>query len=289
MLIWLNVGSHMQLHINMRLVKCADTKTGSDAMIDLVRKVAAYDFQGIPSNLKLIASVPGLHKGSRVRKYGHYKLRQEILNLQLPESPNDALIAQVSSIGSMGDGKRSTKKERNSEMWLRPNLVQSMCGGYVFGQPNLSLIFPTVQNVRQSLEGYVAGCSLPYQKQNAEKQDFLFKLCHRWKADWCGRTEASPHIKTYCRWCPRSNTLRWVLLTSANLSQAAWGTEKESQVTGAKCLHLLNYELGVLFAPPEGRVLRTSAIRENVAESNAMFLPIPYDLPCKCGFTIHLQ
>ena len=42
---------------------------------------------------------------------------------------------------------------------------------------------------------------------------------------WCGRTRAMPHIKTYTRVFEEGAifTLAWMLLTSANMSKAAWG------------------------------------------------------------------
>lgn len=53
-----------------------------------------------------------------------------------------------------------------------------------------------------------------------------------------------PHIKTYCRLSPCRKYLSWFLLTSANLSKAAWGME-----TKKRELRILNYEVGVLFVP----------------------------------------
>ena len=54
-----------------------------------------------------------------------------------------------------------------------------------------------------------------------------------------------PHIKTFVRFSPSSNCLSWALLTSANLSKAAWGKlqVKDSQ------LFIRSYELGILFLP----------------------------------------
>jgi hypothetical protein len=40
---------------------------------------------------------------------------------------------------------------------------------------------------------------------------------------WCGRSLAMPHIKTYMSFHPSSGEMDWFLLTSANLSKAAWG------------------------------------------------------------------
>lgn len=53
-----------------------------------------------------------------------------------------------------------------------------------------------------------------------------------------------PHIKTYCRISPDHKHLAWFLLTSANLSKAAWGNSK----TAGKN-YVMSYEAGVLFLP----------------------------------------
>ena len=115
-------------------------------------------------------------------------------------------------------------------------------------------VFPTVENIRTSLEGYQgewlwlvlcqpqsvssssissAGGSVPYSTQTAQKQPYLAQfmkwvcmlshvcvhyyhtslLLSQWKAGHCGRSKASPHIKTYMRVSPDTTKLAWLLLT----------------------------------------------------------------------------
>jgi len=70
----------------------------------------------------------------------------------------------------------------------------------------------------------MAGGSLPYNIQNAMRQGWLIDYLHRWKADHRQRSRASPHIKTYLRVSnDQYKQLLWFLVTSANLSKAAWG------------------------------------------------------------------
>ena len=52
---------------------------------------------------------------------------------------------------------------------------------------SIKLIFPTVENVRTSLEGYLAGGSLMYDHFKVEKQPFVKDLLHQWKSDALGR------------------------------------------------------------------------------------------------------
>ncbi|XP_020608850.1 tyrosyl-DNA phosphodiesterase 1-like [Orbicella faveolata] len=74
-------------------------------------------------------------------------------------------------------------------------------------------LFPTVDNVRQSLEGYPAGGSLPYSSKTAVKQPYLTSFFCSWKSRSCGRSRASPHIKTYTRISPDWSHVAWFLMT----------------------------------------------------------------------------
>ena len=196
-------------------------------------------------NIRLIGSVPGRHAGTSISSWGHMKLRKILQSTVKPVDSNWPVIGQFSSIGSLGP---------SPDKWLCGELLTSLaaCSSRkFFGQSlkpvPLKLIFPTVDNVRCSLEGYPAGASLPYSCANARKQSWLLPFLHQWKADHVGRSSASPHIKSYTRISPYDTNKRaaWFLLTSANLSKAAWGClEKKSSQLAIK-----SYELGVLFLP----------------------------------------
>lgn len=80
---------------------------------------------------------------------------------------------------------------------------------------------------------------------------FLFIYVHtlhikyfsQWKATRTARDKAIPHIKTYTRISPSLEKIPWFVLTSANLSKAAWGMARKDSH------HILNYEAGVIFIP----------------------------------------
>ncbi|KAL5972756.1 hypothetical protein ACLOJK_039562 [Asimina triloba] len=104
------------------------------------------------------------------------------------------VIASFSSLGSL------------DEKWMA-ELASSMSSGLLEDKTPLGLgkamiVWPTVEDVRCSLEGYAAGSAIPSSEKNVEK-DFLKKYWARWKANHTGRG--------------------WFILTSANLSKAAWG------------------------------------------------------------------
>ncbi|PPD71861.1 hypothetical protein GOBAR_DD31226 [Gossypium barbadense] len=149
------------------------------------------------------------------------------------------LVYQFSSLGSL------------DEKWMA-ELASSMSSGYSEDKTPLGLgesliIWPTVEDVRCSLEGYAAGNAIPSPLKNVEK-GFLKKYWAKWKASHTGRCRAMPHIKTYTRY--KGQNLAWFLLTSANLSKAAWGALQKNNSQ----LMIRSYELGVLFLPSRIKV-----------------------------------
>ena len=89
----------------------------------------------------------------------------------------------------------------------------------------------------------LGGMCLPYRKNVHEKQPWLRDYLHQWKSDTWSRTRAMPHIKTYSQ--VHDKKAAYFLLTSANLSKAAWGKLNKA---GDK-LHIMSFEAGVLLLP----------------------------------------
>ncbi|XP_059623908.1 tyrosyl-DNA phosphodiesterase 1 [Cornus florida] len=185
------------------------------------------------AGVRLIASVPGYHTGPNLKKWGHMKLRT-ILNECIfdEEFQRSPLVYQFSSLGSL------------DEKWMA-ELASSMSSGVSEDKTPLGLgepliVWPTVEDVRCSLEGYAAGSCIPSPQKNVEKE-FLKKYWAKWKANHSGRGRAMPHIKTFTRY--NGQNLAWLLLTSANLSKAAWGALQKNNSQ----LMVRSYELGVLF------------------------------------------
>ncbi|NP_001039242.1 tyrosyl-DNA phosphodiesterase 1 [Xenopus tropicalis] len=224
----------------------------------------------------LIGSTPGRFQGNDKDKWGHFRLRK-LLRENTSAAPGQEtwpVIGQFSSIGSMGVDK--TK-------WLCSEFTESLTtlGKSIKSLQKteipLHLIYPSVDNVRTSLEGYPAGGSLPYSIQTAQKQPWLHSYFHKWKAETSRRSQAMPHIKTYMRLSPDSQHLAWFLVTSANLSKAAWGSLEKN---GAQ-LFIRSYELGVLFLPSAFET-NTFNVKLNIYASNepsSNAFPVPYDLP----------
>ncbi|NXO03905.1 TYDP1 phosphodiesterase, partial [Rhinopomastus cyanomelas] len=192
----------------------------------------------------LLGSTPGRYQGGDKEKWGHLRLRKLLKEhaSSIPAQRSWPVVGQFSSIGSMGaDGSK----------WLCSEFQESLVAAGSRGTTLLQcdvpihLVYPTVDNVRQSLEGYPAGGSLPYSIQTAQKQLWLHSYFHKWSAEVSGRSHAMPHIKTYMRPSPDFQKIAWFLVTSANLSKAAWGALEKN---GSQ-LMIRSYELGVLFLP----------------------------------------
>ena len=159
------------------------------------------------------------------------------------------LVCQYSSMGKL------------TQDWLKEFMASLTTGRGFQPQPycGLRLVYPRVEMVRNSWEGYAGGNSLPVESKNW--QEFLKRvngqntLCS-WdggagapagmSGGAIGRQRSIPHIKTYTRFLAGvPHRLPWFMLTSANLSGAAWGVLQK----GASQLTIRSYELGLLFLP----------------------------------------
>ncbi|KAJ3022246.1 tyrosyl-DNA phosphodiesterase 1 [Thoreauomyces humboldtii] len=205
-------------------------------------RISQFDFRECKAIL--VASVPGRHSGRALRKWGHLGLRAKLNTLTINGS-FPLVVAQFSSIGSLG----------MTDDWVVNELGISFAAGRnqqaLAPQPRVKLVFPSVENVRTSYEGWAAGGAIPFQSQNWKKQHAWMRpmLCS-WVAETTGRYRAMPHIKTFTRLNPDTGDVAWFLLTSSNLSKAAWGSMEKQDTQ----LMVRSFELGVLIAPEMWKV-----------------------------------
>ncbi|KAJ3054663.1 hypothetical protein HK102_011480, partial [Quaeritorhiza haematococci] len=108
-----------------------------------------------------------------------------------------------------------------------------------------------------------------------------------WKAKNAGRERAMPHIKTFTRLNPTTGHITWHLLTSSNLSKAAWGSfeKKGTQIM------IRSYELGVLVYPElfEDSTEYTATL-QNITPDIAPYIPLvplppPNSTPTSSSFS----
>ncbi|RCV13336.1 hypothetical protein SETIT_2G338100v2 [Setaria italica] len=172
---------------------------------------------------------------------------------------------------------------------------------YQLGIGKPLIVRPTVEDVHCSIEGYAAGSCIPSPQKNVGK-DFLKKYWSRWKADHVGRCRAMPHIKTFTRYSGQN--IAWFLLTSSNLSKAAWGALQKNSTQ----LMIRSYEL-VYYSCPQtlqsvpqfscternasnrdglalGKTIKTKLVtlcwkgdEEKEPSTKTVRLPVPHQLP----------
>ncbi|CAD2221394.1 Tyrosyl-DNA phosphodiesterase, putative [Angomonas deanei] len=159
----------------------------------------------------------------------------------------------------------------------------------------VNIVYPTETEVRRSAEGWAGGLSIPITMKNWS--DYFNPRLYRWCCACCEKETSAkhclPHIKSYALLSGDRSSLYWCLMTSANLSQAAWGMP----VSGNR-RKILSYELGVVytansavsspftvtlshpFAPPGGDNLHWTPFcggSVGMALPYNVLHPVPYD------------
>lgn len=255
------IGSGLRFHIDLRAYLLAYEKK----LQRLIDQLASYDFSGIraaflgsaPSRQILSETKPALQTS-----FGWLGLQQVLSSIPVPPKKEARkkphIVLQVSSIATLG--AVPTWLSHFQSALSRSRLSQQPLNT---SRPNFSVIFPTVEEVRTSLDGYESGQSIHIKVQSAQQQKQLQYmrplLCH-WKRPSslmpsasatqvqgeAQRGSAAPHIKTYIRFSDDThNSIDWALVTSANLSKQAWGdvVNKQGEV------RVQSYETGVLIWP----------------------------------------
>lgn len=245
------------------------TSYNSSNLQPWLARIRRTDFRSV--NVFLVSSVPGTHheSGSNGYPHGHARVAH-LLSKYAPKIPEESsVVAQSSSLGSFGT---------NAGVWLTSEFLNSLRRDKestgIRTLPPFKLIYPSFNNVMDSHDGLIGGGCLPYGNQTHQKQPWLTQYLYQWKANARHRTHAMPHIKTYSRWT--TNKLHWFLLTSANVSKAAWGSFNKSAKINTP-IRINNYEVGVLFLPK----FVTNTEYFSLDESDQTTVPFPkvYDIP----------
>ncbi|KAJ5105604.1 hypothetical protein NUU61_002951 [Penicillium alfredii] len=259
-------------------------KTGA-----LVQQLNKYDFGAIRA--ALVASVPSRQRVSELDSdkstlwgwpalkdvMSRVPVRQQTKATQSNASGKSHIVTQISSIASLGQ----------TDKWLKEIFFKALAPTPSNAPPQFSIIFPTSDEIRRSLEGYASGGSIHMKTQSAPQQKQLqYMLPHlcKWAGDSAsdsscidltedtppkreaGRGRAAPHIKTYIRYSDAAtmDSIDWAMTTSANLSTQAWGAAPNP---GGE-VRISSWEIGVVVWPelfiiddfsssrnsPEGRV-----------------------------------
>ena len=243
----------------------------------LIDQLEAYCFDGVRA--ALIASVPGRQNLTDIdpkqeTMWGWPGLRY-ILRLIPPTSDSKPhIVMQVSSVASLGSGDSWLRHTFQDTLSAATNNNQSL---HAQQKPKFSLIFPTADTVRRSIDGYRSGGSIhmkTHTTQGIKQLEYIRPiLCHWAKDNYhngyvptpafgsiardasksatscvgnAGRQRTVPHIKTYIRFADQDmNRIDWAMMTSANLSTQAWG----AKINAAKEVRICSYEIGVVVWP----------------------------------------
>lgn len=221
----------------------------------LTAELKRYQFSSVRG--ALVASVPGKQNlkdtdPDQETLWGWPGLKHVLRSLN-PQTPGKKphIVMQCSSVASIGK-----KWLEHFQQMLRYH--QSFQASPPSPMPRFSLVFPTADEIRRSVDGYACGGSIHMKTQTPAQRTQLEllkpMLCH-WAGDERGgrsnvrqaqRRRAAPHIKTYIRFSDESMTsVDWALMTSANLSKQAWGEE----INGKGEVRICSYEIGVVVWP----------------------------------------
>ncbi|KAI9482990.1 MAG: tyrosyl-DNA phosphodiesterase I [Benjaminiella poitrasii] len=226
----------------------------------IISKLKLYDWS--PCKAILIGSIPGYHRqsASAFSNWGIEKLAKTLRqHVYIPEhSLHSQLIIQCSSM------------PHSPERWFKEDICKSMseCKNQHITRtqqqsPRVCVVFPTTKTATdrhnscpykiQSAISFtgrdMSGDFLRFEKTSYEKNYKWFDpYLYDWKSQEAGRQFLMPHIKTYTRLYTDKNDkafIAWHLLTSANLSRAAWGEYQKNRTQ----IYIKSFELGVFFCP----------------------------------------
>lgn len=116
-----------------------------------------------------VASVPGGHRNTpRGYDWGHARVRDLLSKHCAPVDPGCPVIAQSSSIGSLGP---------NVSTWIMSDIVSSFMKDTqragLRSLPPFKMIYPSFANVKRSHDDLLGGGCLPYRKAIDDKQPWF--------------------------------------------------------------------------------------------------------------------
>lgn len=229
---------------------------------DLIKYLRAYNLPCLTATIMLIsrynwslckailiASVPGYHRQteSSFSNWGlerlAYVLRQHV-TLPAYNCHKSQIIIQCSSM------------PHSPEKWFKEQVCRTMAefknrrSALSIKAPHVCVIYPTITTATNSFTGRdMSGDFLRFEKASYDKNHAWFDpYLYDWKSEHAGRQFLMPHIKTYTRTYQDKNgktRIAWHLLSSANLSRAAWGEYQKNKTQ----IYIKSFELGVFFCP----------------------------------------
>jgi tyrosyl-DNA phosphodiesterase 1 len=235
----------------------------------LSQRLRAYDYS--TASAVLVPSIPGYHPATGP-SLGHLKLRHALENHAQPSpGPGSPIVCQFSSIGSLNE-KYLLELQRSMDTsqvpargtvrrpWDKPAPSPAhRGGGSSANRLKLQLVYPTEREICTSVEGPPGGNSVPGRVKNLDDKAFLKPLMRKWSSastpsgtsnNPLHKPRNVPHIKTYYQLGQDSQSMQWFVVSSHNLSMAAWGTVIHPQFCRPDArLMIRSWELGVFVSP----------------------------------------
>lgn len=258
---------------------------------DWVGVLSAHNFDAV--QVWLVCSVPGVHTGADMSRWGHLRVRALLRRLQpLPATfLRPSLMAQFSSLGRMSDtwlyeqwmtsmmppaAASSTEPQGGGGKAAQLKLLRTAMAERLF------LVWPTVAFVRDSFFGYPMGLSICGTRSSFDL-DCVRTRFFKYLPQNATRGDLSPHMKSYALFdgsvrgkaAETPVPLAYYLSTSANLSKQAWGElqKDESQFS------VKNFEMGVIFLANEVDALSTAPRRPLLASDRGADRAASLDMP----------
>eukprot|EP00977_Amphora_coffeiformis_P026032 scaffold23831_cov180-Amphora_coffeaeformis.AAC.2 len=225
---------------------------GKGEELDFLRGVIRrYDYSS--ANVVLLPCTPGLHHLDAKELRGHLKVRQAIAQYTEPYPATDPGRPVVCQFSSMGSVSEKYLRELQSSMDTR-RARQPLSTTKDLSPIQIKLVYPTVNEIRTSIEGYRGGGTVPGRLKNVNKP-FLQPLFRKWSPNpgtaqnalWSGNHV--PHIKSYFQLSKDEDFMEYFILGSQNLSMAAWGNLQNHARFGTRRLFIRHWELGVFLSP----------------------------------------
>jgi tyrosyl-DNA phosphodiesterase-1 len=249
----------------------------------LPQRIRQYDYS--TAAVVLLPSTPGYHQLTAPQALGHRKLRQAVVEHTAEPPPSltkvRPIICQFSSIGSL-----TLKYLHELQISMDTGLARVTKQAVSCAPLRLQFVYPTVQEIRKSIEGYRGGSSVPGRTNNVGKP-FLQPLFRKWSSssttpdnsDPLAKGRNVPHIKTYYQLHHEGESVDWFVVASHNMSKAAWGEVQNSQKYGDRRLFIRSWELGVFVSPQlvEGERLVPWSLQRQYRAGDVT-IPLPYSL-----------
>ena len=266
-------GARFKRDILAYLKAYGPSKTGP-----LTKQLADFDFQAVRA--ALVASVPSRQHASDSNSdeetlWGWLALKDLTSNVLTSkhEHASPHIVVQVGIIFkrkccfSNRSKISSVATLGQTDKWLKDVFFKALAPESTpRNSLKYSIIFPTPDEIRRSLDGYGSGGSIHMKTQSAAQQKQLQymrpHLC-QWAGDGlapgahidlseeqttreAGRRRAAPHIKTYIRFSGEDmKKIEWTMVSSANLSTQAWGAATNANGEVRIC----SWEIGVAVWP----------------------------------------